>query len=358
MLKNRIFNYIIIEFLKNYATLLFIFSLIIWLTQAVRLLNLVYDDGNSFYIYIQYVIFQLPKIISKLSVIIFFITIFWTLSILEETNEIKTISFSGIEPKKIFFKFVKFSIFFVLILIFFKALIVPYFSKKARDLLLDDGIGSFSSIIRENNFNNPARNITIYVEKKNQIGEFQNIIIFQEDMEKKNKVIIAKNGVVTKIRDENYFVVEKGVIQEQNPNSNPSQTTFTKTTIDIKNFKKKSADYYKFNEITFFGLLELYLQAKDKAKNGPLSEILGMIITPLILPSLVLIVGSLFSNQELKIKQKNLKFFLFLIGFALIFTLELLIAYSQKNIFFSFVSIAYVFFVFFLSLFISNITTK
>jgi len=354
MSKNKIQNYIILEFLKNYATLLFIFSLVIWLMQAVRLLDLVYQDGNTFFVYIQYTIFQLPKIIARLSIIIFFITIFWTLNNLEESNEIKTISFLGIEMKLLFFKFVKFSLFFALILIFFKAFIVPHFNKKSRDLLLEEGIGSFINLIKENNFNNPSRKTTIYVEEKNKIGELKNVVIFQEEEPGKNKVIIAKNGIVTKIKDENYFVTEKGIVQEMGPSGTISQITFDKTATDIKNFKKKSADYYKFNELSFSELLNKYLNDIGGQKLGALSELLNMFLAPLIIPSLLLLLSSLFLSREYKISKKLLKFYLFVIGFFLIFILEYLLSYSGKNILFGYIVTIYLTLIFILNLYATN----
>jgi len=359
MSKNKIQNYIILEFLKNYATLLFIFSLVIWLMQSVRLLDLIYQDGNTFFVYIKYIIFQFPKIVSKTSIIIFFIAIFLTLNNLEDSNEIKNSSFFGVNPKTLFFKYLKYSLIFALILIIFKTFIIPYFSKKSRTLLLDGGIGSFSNLIKENNFNNPSRRTTIYVEEKNKIGELKNIIIFQEEDIGSSKVIIAKNGIVAKIKNESYFITEKGIIQELNPYGNITQISFDKTTTDIKNFKKKSADYYKFNEFSFIELLRLYLLTeKMKNRSGPASEILDRILSPLVLPTLLLTLGCLFIDRELSINRKKLKIYLFLVGFLIIFLLEFLISYSQKNIFFSYLAIIYIFLIFFLSFYISNLTFK
>jgi len=358
MSKNKIQDYIILEFLKNYATLLFVFSLVIWLMQAVRLLDLVYQDGNTFFVYIQYIIFQFPKILARLSIIIFFITIFWTLNNLEESNEIKTISFIGIEIKLLFFKFVKFSLFFAFILIFFKAFIVPYFNKKSRDLLLEEGIGSFSNLLKENNFNNPSRKTTIYVGEKNKIGELKNIIIFQEEETGRNKVIIAKNGVVTKIKNENYFVTENGIVQEIDSKGIISQITFDKTATDIKNFKKRSADYYKFNELYFSELVNKHFKDTGGQKLGAFSELLNMFLAPLIIPSLLLLSSGLFLSVEYKINKKIIKFYLFVIGFFLIFILEYLLSYSGKNFFFGYIVFLYLICIFILSLYVTKKTFK
>lgn len=354
MSKNKIQNYIILEFLKNYATLVFIFALVVWITQAVRLLDLVYQDGNSFLVYGQYTLFQLPKIISKISIVIFLITIFWTLNNLEDSNELRTISYFGIEPKIIFLNFLKFSFVFTFILIIFKAFVVPYFNKNSRDLLNSEGISSFASLLRENNFNNPSKNTTIYIEKKNRIGELKNIIIFQEESEI-NKVIIAKNGIVMKIKDESYFVTESGIAQEMDSKGHMSQIVFDKISTDIKTFKKKTADYYKFNELTLIELLDKFLNDKNIGHQlGSLSELLNMFFGPLIIPSLLLLLPSLFLSHEYKINKKLLKLYLFTIGFLLIFILEFLLSHSSRNILFGYVTFFYLIFIFILNLYFAK----
>jgi lipopolysaccharide export LptBFGC system permease protein LptF len=47
MRKNKLGYYFAQEFLKNYLSILFAFGLIIWITQAVRLLDLIGEEGNS-----------------------------------------------------------------------------------------------------------------------------------------------------------------------------------------------------------------------------------------------------------------------------------------------------------------------
>jgi len=355
MSKNKIQNYIILEFLKNYATLLFIFSLVFWLMQAVRLLDLIYQDGNTFVVYIQYTIFQLPKIISRISIIIFFITIFWTISNLEDSNEIKTISFFGIDPKILFFKLVKYSLLFVFTLIFFRALIVPYFNNKSKELLLAEGIGSFSSLIKKNNFNNPAVKTTIYIGEKNMIGELKEIILFQQNELGENKIIIAKEGIITKVKNEGYFITENGILQETDTNENVSQLNFDKITTDLKSFKKKSADYYKIQELFFPELLNKLLNDKNIGQRlESLSELLKMFMAPLIIPSLILLVSTLFLSTDYKINKKILKICLFVIGFLILFIFEYLLLYSNKKIFFVYAVFFYLISLFILNLYIAN----
>ena len=51
---------------KNYFSILLALGIIIWITQAVRLLDLIIEDGNSLSVYFLYILLFLPKIISKM----------------------------------------------------------------------------------------------------------------------------------------------------------------------------------------------------------------------------------------------------------------------------------------------------
>ena len=107
MKKNKLGYYFIQEFLKNYLSILLAFGLIIWITQAVRLLDLIGEEGNSIKTYFLYIFSIMPKVFSKLSLIIFFISLFVTISKFEEHNELRALWFCGLEKKKIYKLFSK-----------------------------------------------------------------------------------------------------------------------------------------------------------------------------------------------------------------------------------------------------------
>jgi lipopolysaccharide export LptBFGC system permease protein LptF len=105
-------------------------------------------------------------------------------------------------------------------------------------------------LLKQNNFNNPLKKITIYVGKKNQINELEDIILFEDDADIK-KTIIAKSGVVINENNKNLLVLVEGSIQEERKDKKISILDFDKTTLDLSQYNKKTVDYYKFNEMFF-----------------------------------------------------------------------------------------------------------
>ncbi len=331
MRKNKLGYYFAQEFLKNYLSILFAFGLIIWITQAVRLLDLIGEEGNSITTYFLYILSILPKFFSRISIIIFFISFVVTISKFEEHNELRALWFSGLEKKKFINYLLRSTVIFVLILIIIRCFIVPHFSNYSRYLLLNTGVGAIGPLLKQNNFNNPLKKITIYVGKKNQINELEDIILFEDDANIK-KTIIAKSGVVINENNKNLLVLVEGSIQEERKDKKISILDFDKTTLDLSQYSKKTVDYYKFNEIFFLELVKRFNNKNDVQLSNIVGELNDRIVMPLFIPSLVLLACLLIITNKEIINNNFIKLIIFSYGILIIIISEILLDFSSKNI--------------------------
>ena len=331
MRKNKLGYYFAQEFLKNYLSILFAFGLIIWITQAVRLLDLIGEEGNSIKTYFLYILSILPKFFSRISIIIFFISFVVTISKFEEHNELRALWFSGLEKKKFINYLLRSTVIFVLILIIIRCFIVPHFSNYSRYLLLNTGVGAIGPLLKQNNFNNPLKKITIYVGKKNQINELEDIILFEDDANIK-KTIIAKSGVVINENNKNLLVLVEGSIQEERKDRKISILDFDKTTLDLSQYSKKTVDYYKFNEMFFLELVKRSNNKNDVQLSNIVGELNDRIVMPLFIPSLVLLACLLIITNKEIINNNFIKLIIFSYGILIIIISEILLDFSSKNI--------------------------
>jgi lipopolysaccharide export system permease protein len=331
MKKNKLGYYFIKEFLKNYISILLAFGLIIWITQAVRLLDLIGEEGNSIKTYFTYIALILPKIFSRISIIIFFISLLVTIIKFEDNNELRALWLSGVKKKQFIFFLLKSSLFLILILIILRTFIVPYFSNYSRYLLLNSGVGSIGPLLKQNNFNNPLKRITIYVGKKNQLNELEEIILFENSLEIK-KTIIAKSGVIINENNKNLLVLIEGSIQEERNNKKISVLYFDKITLDLSQYNKKTADYYKFNEMFFLELINKTIDKNDVQRLNSLGELNDRIVMPLFIPSLIVLGTFLIITNKEIINYNLLKLTTFVFGTLLIIASEILLDLSYKNL--------------------------
>ena len=331
MKKNKLGYYFIQEFLKNYLSILLAFGLIIWITQAVRLLDLIGEEGNSIKTYFLYIFSIMPKVFSKISLIIFFISLFITISKFEEHNELRALWFSGLE-KKIFINYlVKSSLILMLILVIIRCFVVPYFSNYSRYLLISTGVGAIGPLLKQNNFNNPLKKITIYVGKKNQINELEDIILFEDNADIK-KTIIAKSGAIINDNNKNLLVLVDGSIQEERKDKKISILDFDKTTLDLSQYNKKTVNYYKFNEVFFFELIKRYNDKNELQRANVVLELNNRIIMPLFIPSLVLLASLLIITNKQDTNNNLQKIIIFAYGITIVIISEILSNLSSKNV--------------------------
>jgi lipopolysaccharide export LptBFGC system permease protein LptF len=332
MKKNKLGYYFIKEFLKNYLSILFAFGLIIWITQAVRLLDLIGEEGNSIKTYFLYIISIMPKFFSRISLIIFFISFVVTISKFEDHNELRALWFSGLEKKKFINYLLRSSILLILVIVIIRCFVVPYFSNYSRYILLNTGIGAIGPLLKQNNFNNPLKKITIYVGNKNQINELEDIILF-EDNENVKKTIIAKSGAVINQNNKNLLVLVEGSIQEESIDKKISILNFDKITLDLSQYSKKTVDYYKFNEMFLSELIKEFIIKKDIRTTYILAEINDRIIMPLFIPSLILVACFLIITNKEFINNNLLKIIIFTYGVTILIISEILLDLSSKKIY-------------------------
>ena len=169
-------------------------SLIVWVIQAVNFLDFVSEDGHSFKIYFYYTILNLPKIFSRIIPIVFFISLYYTLIQYEENNELKIFWLNGIDKKKFVNVIIKYSILFFVLQIFLSALIIPIFQNKARTYLKNSSLDFFPSLLQEKKFIDTVSKLTIFIEKKHSLTDFENIFLKDEININQSQVIYAKKG--------------------------------------------------------------------------------------------------------------------------------------------------------------------
>ena len=122
-------------------------ALIVWILQAVNLLDIISDDGHDLKIYFAYVLLGIPNIYSKIIIFVFFISVFYIVNKYNENNEILVFWINGI--KKIeFINFIfKISIVFLIIQTLFTAIIVPYSENLRRVLIKNSDVNFFPTLI-------------------------------------------------------------------------------------------------------------------------------------------------------------------------------------------------------------------
>ena len=166
MLSNKIYKHFFLELSKYFFLVLFTFSIIVWTVQAVNFLDLIVDDGHGVWVYLNYSLLNVPKILTKFIPLSFLIALVLSIIKFENENELIILWTSGLNKLNLVNFFVKVSLIVTLFQLIFATIINPNILNHSRTLIKSSNFDFISSMVKTNQFNDSVPGLTIYVEKK------------------------------------------------------------------------------------------------------------------------------------------------------------------------------------------------
>jgi lipopolysaccharide export system permease protein len=343
-MKKILFRKILIDCFNFFLITLISASVIIWVFQAVNYLDIMIEDGRSFFVYTSYTLLNLPKIISKIFPFALFFSFFFILNKYELRNELLIFWTLGINKIEFVKFFVAISFLIVFLQITLTALIVPMSQSYARTLIKTSNIDFFESFIKPKRFNDTINNLTIYADEKDKDGILKNIYLKKSTTYDNFQITYAKKGFFKNINGNNILVLYDGeTINVENKNI--INFNFSESDFGLDNFKTNTTTQFKIQETNTFNLFKcvkdlskekkefLYENCSIKNLDNMFVEIFKRLLIPFYIPILVLIsLFSIIKSKENKDYTK-LKILIFLAGILIIILSETSLRFIENDIF-------------------------
>ncbi len=369
MLSNKIYNHFLKELTKYFLLVLFTFSVIVWSVQSVNYLDLIVEDGHAVSVYLNYSLLNMPKILTKFIPLSFMLGLFLTILKFEDESEFLILWTFGLNKMNVVNFFFKISILVLLIQLFFAAILNPLVLGHSRSIIKSSDLGSVSSIIKTNQFNDGLEGLTIYIEERTKDNVMKNIFIrddnnilkgFENSKESGNLTIVAKRGKLINNKNDNYLLLEEGKIQNQkkkctriDSDNVKCETTqdiqsinFKKTRLLVEGMKTKTITQPKIQETSTDLLLKCLLGKdsnkkflncpKTKSKIDVISEINRRFGMPLYIPFLSLLISFLLISRVESKGKIFYKYLYFTLAFLILIFAEIFVRYSGKSYFYAY----------------------
>ena len=325
-------------------------TLVVWVIQAVNLLDLVSEDGHGFKLYFLYTLLILPKIFTKLIIFLFFLSTFYVLNKYEENNEILIFWTFGVNKLEFINKFIFFAFFFVLLQLCLNFYVVPKTLLEARLLFKQSDFSYFPSLIKSKHFNDNTKNLTIFIEGKDPKGNFKNIFVKEKFDASNSQIIISKTGKIIEKNKKSFLVFYNGNIVNLEKNKT-SNIKFDKFELNLSTHKSKTVTHIKIQERNSYDLLKCvksyyfnYMESGSDYINSDITncatESIQQIKKELSLrlfgPIYILIIGLISSSLILKSKSNQIynkyKTFIFVAGIIIIILSEISSEYIGSSL--------------------------
>ena len=344
---------LIIKFIKDTFKLFVMISLtlglIVWVIQAVNFLDFVTEDGHGFKVYFFYSIFNFPKIIHRILPFVFFISLFYQIIKYEKNNELLLLWTNGIKKIQFINVVILYSLLILVFQIFLGSYISPNTQNESRSYIRSSNIDFFPSLIREGKFIDTLAGVTIFIDSKDELGNYKNIYLKDTSIDNgpvgSYQIIYAKSGYLTKENSEKVFVFNNGEIINKE-NNKITNFTFDKINYNLEKYQSKSSGYQKLQEAPIKDLYMCiylnskdeinkfraeYLQCKQETMNDIQQEFLKRTYKPIYLPLIALMCGLIIIRSKENNNYNKFNFFLFLLIFFILIISEISLRFSSGS---------------------------
>ena len=320
-------------------------GLIVWIIQAVNYLDFVSEDGHSLKVYFMYSILSLPKIVGKLTIFVFFVSVFFIIAKYEYKNEMIVFWTSGVKKIELINNLFKISMLLLVLQLLFNLFLIPKSQDSARSFLRNSEIGFFPSLIKSKKFIDTVSDLTIFIDNKDNNGLFENIYIQDSSDKKKTQIILAKKGLMGKKNDNFYLILHSGKILNID-SKKTSIINFKKTEFNLSKFGTKSilfpkiqeqstanllqclSSYYKYNKTYNTRLFRCEKSVIDSVSK----EMYRRLVTPFYILVVTLIASLLIIKSNNDFNYSKFKLIIFIAGISLIIFAEISIEFINKNL--------------------------
>ena len=283
---NLIERYILKIAFHAFAACLIALTAVIWITQALKELDLLTSKGQTIIVFFTVTGLSLPALITVISPVALFIAVVYTLNKLNGDSELIVMSAAGMAPTRLIKPFLSLSALVCAIVAFMTMYLMPASFQELRDLVTKIRADFVANMVKEGQFTTLDSGITFHYRERS--GDAL-LGIFMQDKREQGKIVVylAERGQAVEKGGQAYLVLEKGSVQRQQPNSRDSSiVAFERYAVDLSAFNQEGGDVvYKprersTGELLFPDASELYYKFQEGRFRAELHDRLSAWLYP------------------------------------------------------------------------------
>lgn len=211
---------------------------VIWITQALRELDLLTGKGQTIFIFFTMTGLSLPALINVISPVALFLATLYALNKLNSDSELIVMSAAGMRPGLLLRPFLVLALFVSFVVGMITVYVMPASFQEMRNLVTKIRADFVATMAKEGQFITLDNGITFHYRERS--GDAL-LGIFMEDQREKDKAIVylAERGQTVENNGQAYLVLEKGSVQRKEPNSRDSSiVAFERYAVDLAAFNQ------------------------------------------------------------------------------------------------------------------------
>lgn len=240
---------------------------IVWVTQALRELDLITAKGQSFWTFAAMTFLGVPLFIVVVAPFALFGAVLFVMNRLNADSELAAINAAGISPSAVLRPFLVLAVTVSLVLSVLSLSLIPASLRLVREMLTEIRADVIVNVLREGEFTNIDK-VTIHVRRRDAGAALLGLFIEDNRSDSENLVYTAERGQVLRTDDGSFLVLENGAVQRKSAGEEDAAIVlFDRYAFDLSPFTAKDLEItYRPRE---FRIAELWKPRADDPSRTP-----------------------------------------------------------------------------------------
>jgi lipopolysaccharide export system permease protein len=232
-------KYIFRTTLASFALVLVSLTGVIWITQALRGIDLMTSQGQTIVTFLGLTSLVIPALILIIAPVALMIAISHTLNKLATDSEIIVMNAAGFSPFRLFRPFVYATIVVAMLVAFIAAYLAPDGMRRIKQWDAEITADVLTNVLQPGRFAQLDQNLTIRIRERQPGGLLMGIFIDDRRDPKERISIVADHGTVVKSGNNSFLVLEDGNLEKfEADKRDPAMVAFGRYAFDMSKFSQ------------------------------------------------------------------------------------------------------------------------
>ena len=205
--------YILRQILAPFVLFTVVLTQVVWMTQSLRLLDLVINRGQSASIFVYLTLLMVPSLLVIIVPVAFFGAALYALSKLNTDSEMVVMWSAGVSRLQLAMSVLTAAAVAMAVTYGCSLYLMPYGQRLMKDKMLDIRADIGAAILREGAFTTPSDGLTVFIRELSPSGEIRGILVHDNRDAAKPITYIAESGVLAQTQEGARLIMQNGNIE-------------------------------------------------------------------------------------------------------------------------------------------------
>jgi lipopolysaccharide export system permease protein len=236
-------RYIFRTTLASFAVVLVSLTGVIWITQALRGIDLMTSQGQTIMTFLGITSLVIPALVLIIAPIALMISISHTLNKLATDSEVIVMNAAGLSPYRLFLPFFYATCVVAIMVAFIGSYLAPDGMRRIKQWDAEITADVLTNILQPGRFAQLDRDLTIRIRERQPGGILAGIFVDDRRDPKERVTIIADHGTILRNDNGSYLVLEDGNLERfEAAKREPTLVAFGRYAFDMSKFSNHGRD--------------------------------------------------------------------------------------------------------------------